>query len=287
MRRIKTLFAVILLLPAGLFAYMLWASYLTDDFDVYLAAMGYNSLHPPLNEFRLGSLYDIDDNGNLDLICVATATMSEESGGPASQNIDSTRTGSFSVLGNVAERLNATFGDEYSKKVRLRLSDIRVAQIPASRDGEIQEALIKEAPCRRAVIRRLRLGHYICQVEASFSANAVYEIDASASTSATAKENPAGGAPSMDNVKRTLTEAVRADTQAQATESGNSVLTGDLVFGVKLEPVCISPLNAIFVRSWHRSVVGRGIDFVKYEMIEPLFVKNLFGDETEAAVASQ
>ena len=46
----------------------------------------------------------------------------------------------------------------------------------------------------------------------------------------------------MDNVKRTLTEAVRADTQAQATESGNSVLTGDLVFGVKLEPVCISPL---------------------------------------------
>ena len=90
----------------------------------------------------------------------------------------------------------------------------------------------------------------------------------------------------MDNVKRTLTEAVRADTDAQATESGNSVLTGDLVFGIKLEPVCISPLNAIFVRSWHRSVVGRGIDFVKYEMIEPLFVKDLFG-EAEQTVASQ
>jgi hypothetical protein len=96
-----------------------------------------------------------------------------------------------------------------------------------------------------------------------------------------------GPAPSPDNVKRALTEAVQANTNMQTKEAGNSVLTGDLVFGVKLEPVCISPLNAIFIRSWRGSAVGRGIDFIKYEMIEPLFVKDLFGEEAESAVASQ
>jgi len=285
MRRIQILFSAILLIPAALFAYILWTTNLSDDFDVYLEAMGYNSLHPPRNEFRLGSLYDIDENGNLDLICPTTSTMIENYIGPASQNLNRVRTGSFSVMGGIAERLNATFGDEYSKKVKLRLSNIRLMQIPAIEIGRLQDILIADKDCVRAVMRRLRVGHYICQVQSSFSATAIYEIDEAVSTSATAKET--GMVADTENVKRTLAAAVEAKTNMQTKESGNSVLTGNLVFGVKVEPTCITPPNAIFIRSWSKSAVGRGIDFVKHEMIEPLFVKNLFGEEAEAAVASQ
>jgi hypothetical protein len=285
MRRIRILFSIILLIPAGVFVYILWTTYLTDDFDVYLEAMGYNSLHPPRNEFRLGSLYDIDENGNLDLICPTTSTMIENYIGPDSQNLNRVRTGSFSVMGGIAERLNATFGDEYSKKVKLRLSNIRLMQIPAIEEGRLQDTLIADKDCTRAVMRRMRVGHYICQVQSSFSATAVYEIDDAISTSASAKET--GTAPDTEHVKRTLAAAVEAKTNMQTKESGNSVLTGNLVFGVKVEPTCITPPHAIFVRSWSKSAVGRGIDFVKYEMIEPLLVKNLFGDEAEQAVASQ
>jgi hypothetical protein len=45
------------------------------------------------------------------------------------------------------------------------LRDIRLLQISASKDGEIQDALIRDSACLRAVTNRLRLGHYICQVE--------------------------------------------------------------------------------------------------------------------------
>ena len=103
-------------------------------------------------------------------------------------------------------------------------------------------------------------------------------------TSAAAKQTKARLAPSPDSVKQALTEAVQANANMQTKESGDSVLTGDLVFGVKLEPVRIIPLHAIFVRSWHRSAVGRAIVFVKYEIIEPLFVKDLFGRETKATI---
>jgi len=247
MRRIRILFLAGLLVPAAGFAYALSASYLTDDFDVYLQTMGYNPLHPPRNEFRLGSLYDIDEYGNLDPVCSATEIMAEHYTGPDSQDLERVKTGSFSVIGDIAERLNASVGDEYSKKVKLRLRNVRLLQIPASEDGDIQEALIKDRPCRRAVIRRLRLGHYVCQVQSSFSAVAVYEIDDALNTSAATKETGTGIAASTDNVKRALTDAVQANTKLETKESGNSVLTGDLVFGVKLEPVCISPLNAMFV----------------------------------------
>jgi hypothetical protein len=82
MRRIRILFLSILLISAGGFAYAFWVSYLSDDFDVYLQAMGYNSLHPPRNDFRLGSLYDIDENGNLDSVCPTTEAMADSYTGP-------------------------------------------------------------------------------------------------------------------------------------------------------------------------------------------------------------
>jgi hypothetical protein len=288
MRR-KMLSLAVLLVPVGAFAYPYFTSYLTDDFDVYLQAMGYNPLHPPRNEFRLGSLYDIDENGNLDVVCPTTAAMADPVSGPDSENINWIRSGSFSVLGEIADRLRATVGEEYTKKVKLSLRDIRLLQIPASKDGDIQGALMSDRSCARAVANRLRVGHYICQVQSSFSAIAVYEIDDTQETSATAREGGAGTAPSADKgkIRQALTDAVQAHDSTQTKESGNSVLTGNLVFGVKLEPVCISPLNAIFVRTWSRSAVGRGIDYVKYEVIEPLFVKDLFGEAAEAKVASQ
>jgi hypothetical protein len=284
--RKRTLILAVLLLPVGGFAYSYSTSYLTDDFDVYLETMGYNPLHPPRNEFPLGSLYDIDENGNLDPVCAATAAMADSFTGADSENIDRVRSGSFSVIGEVADRLRATVGEEYTKKIRLSLREIRLLQIPASKDGEIQEALIRDGPCRRAVTNRLRLGHYICQVESSFSATADYEIENGVDNSADSREG--GTPPDGDGakVKRALKDAVQADTRAETRESGNSVLTGHLVFGVKLEPVCISPLNAIFVRTWPRSAIGRGVGFVKYEVIEPLFVKDLFG-EAERTMASR
>ena len=190
------------------------------------------------------------------------------------------------MIGDVADRLNASVGDKYSKRVKLNLRDIRLQQIAASKDGEIQDILMKDKPCLRAVTNRLRLGHYICQVQSSFSAVAVYKIENSLSSTATGKESSAGTNHNKNNVKQALTEAVQANTDMHAKESGDSVLTGDLVFGVKLEPVCISPLNAMFIRSWPQSAFGRGIDFVKYDMIEPLFVKDLFGREAEEKVAS-
>ena len=72
MRRKVLLSLAILLVPAGGFAYSYWTSYLTDDFDAYLQKIGYSPLHPPRNEFGLGSLYDIDENGNFDLVCPTT-----------------------------------------------------------------------------------------------------------------------------------------------------------------------------------------------------------------------
>jgi hypothetical protein len=284
--RKRMLILAMLLVPIAGFAYNYLTSYLTDDFDIYLQTMGYNPLHPPRNEFPLGSLYDIDENGNLDLVCPTTAAMADSFTGPDSQNISRARSGSFSVIGEVADRLRESVGEEYSKKIRLSLRDIRLLQIPASKDGDIQDALMHDRACLRAVTNRLRLGHYICQVESSFSATAVYEIHDGLNSSATAKEGGTEVSSDGAKVKHALTDAVQADTKMQTRESGNSVLTGNLVFGVKLEPVCISPLNAIFVRTWPRSAFGRGIGFVKYEMIEPLFVKDLFG-EAEQTVASQ
>jgi hypothetical protein len=288
MYRIRILLLLsILVVPASGFAYSYWASYLTDDFDVYLQTMGYNPLHPPRSEFHLGSLYDIDQSGNLDIVCPATETMAESYTGPDSQNIDRLKTGSFSVIGDIADRLSANVGDEYTKRVKLGLKDIRLLQIPASKDGEIQDSLISERACLRAVINRLRLGHYICQVQSSFSAVAVYEVDDSLNTSATAKQTNAGATANTDNVKKALTEAIQAKTNMQTKESGDSVLTGNLVFGVKLEPVCISPMNALFVRTWHKTLSGRAMDFIKQDLIEAMFVRDLFGEEKEAALASR
>jgi hypothetical protein len=287
MRRRILLSLAIPLIPVCGFAYGFWTSYLTDDFDAYLQTMGYNPLHPPRNEFRLGSLYDIDENGNLDLVCPTTEAVADSYTGPDSQNIDKARKGSFSVIGDVADRLDATVGNQYSKHVKLSLRDIRLQQLPASKDREIQDTLMKDRACVRAVTNRLRVGHYICQVQSSFSAVAAYEIDDTLGSSATTKGTNSEAVPRTKVVKQALTEAIQAQTNMQAKESGNSVLTGDLVFGVKLEPVCISPLNAIFIRTWPQSAFDRGIDFVKYDMIERLFVRDLFGKEAEERVAFQ
>jgi len=283
MRWTRALLIALLLVPAGGFALSLWSSYFSDDFDVYLEGMGYNSLHPPQNEFSLGSLYDIDENGNLDIVCPTTEAMAKPYTGPEYQNISRATTGSFSAIGDIAERLNAKFGEEYTKHVRLRLQNIRLQKIPATEDGKIQDALIEDKLCSRAVTSRLRLGHYICQVESSFSAVVVYEFVDSLNSSAAMKEPGSGSANNKDKLKSALT----ANSRMDAKEAESSVLTGDLVFGVKLEPVCISPPNAIFVRSWSKSTVGRVIDFVKYELIEPLFVKDLFGKDAEETVASK
>jgi len=281
------LLCILLLLPTAIFAHAFLKAYLTDDFDAYLQTMGYIPLHPPRNEFHLGSLYDIDKNGNLDLVCPTTETMADSYAGPDTENFSRARSGSFSVIGDIADRLKASTGHDYSKNVRLSLRDIRLLQIPASKDGEIQDSLMKDKSCLRAVTRRLRVGHYICQVESSFAAIAVYEIDDGLSATATTKETKAEASADSAKIKRALTDAVQATTKMETKESGNNILTGNLVVGVKLEPVCISPLHAIFIRTWPPSAIYRGIDFVKYDVIEPLFVTNLFGEEVEATVASQ
>lgn len=285
MRRKIIIAVAAVMVPAVTFAYAISRNYLPDDFDGYLQEMGYNPLHPPRSKFTLGSLYDIDNTGNLDLVCPTTETMVQNVVGPDLININRVKTGSFSVIGDIADRINATAGSDYSKRVRLSLRDIQLMQIPASQDGKIQAALVRDEDCVRAVTNRLRLRHYICQVESSFSAVAVYEIKDGVNTSATTGGGSSKGAPSSDNVKRVLTEAVQANTQMQTKNSGDSVMTGNLVFGVKLEPVCISPLHAIFVRTWPQSAFDRSIDYVKYQVIEPLFVKDLFGEQTQTLAA--
>ena len=154
----------------------------------------------------------------------------------------------------------------------MHIAKAEVRQLPGDKDGEIQRELMERPDCRTKVDELISVGRYVCQAQSSFVADVRYDIEA---MDANNLDGKLGTHIAKDVLKK-------ASTGVQLTDSGSNSLVGSgLVFGTRMEEVCVTPKWAYFIRTWPSNGFDRAINFVKYSLVEP-FVVDRSGAGAEA-----
>ena len=261
--------AVAAVLSAAWYVYGLTEAMYSDDLEVVLEAWGFYPLHPPIGQLRLGSLYMVDKQGHINLICEAEdelvhAIITKDE--TVDRLVERTRSGNFSLVSDIAKALTAKLGSKYESKAKMSIARAEVLALPLSKDGDIQTVLMSRPSCRQRVEQLLGIGKYVCQAQSAFVADVHYNVeDGQAGSAATALRS--------DQIKQALKQTVQLKTGTELHESDANSLDGfGLVFGARLDPVCVTPAWARFTRTPPR---GRfdAVNFLKYAVVEPLLAK--------------
>jgi hypothetical protein len=146
--------------------------------------------------------------------------------------------------------------------MKLRLRDVKIYEIDERNVKYIQQQLMADELCDNVVYDLVERGYYVCQGQVIINATAEYMFDNKDSTS-------------VDTAaKEQIKTAIEAQTEnhADLQERYNGFQTGSkLNYGVVMSPLCIAPKNAMFKRELPLSPAQKIANYVKFDLIEPIF----------------
>jgi len=238
-----------------------------------LRSFGYLPLPLPTSKLGLGSLYYIDSNVRyFDVVCAARATDLDGEGidvaTGANLQMDVLTNGQFesSVKLDLGWLLNGGASTKAKQSVHFSLNDIVVESISHEKSVDLFIGMAERPSCGRAIAEALRGGGYVCQGVKVLQATAEYKLDRDTQNKLTA------GTRQAADVKDLVKQAVETQSGHEVVEREGRLQSGKkLKYGVVMKPNCMSPTTARFARMLPDSVLARWMNYVKFNVIEPIW----------------
>jgi len=257
---------------------------LTDALRKY----GFLPITPPSTLMSVGSLYYVDAAARrFTPICEVTKADTDGSvmrsrGGDMRETLQ--REGNFatSVKVSLASLLNGK-GDvdqQYAQTVRLSLTDIVLEELPLGPSWLVFGKMMTKPECSKIAMDYVYSSGYVCQGQKLLQATAEFKLDLDANNklATDAKVAP-------DDLKNALKLAIEAQSKQSVVEREGRLFAGSaLQYGVLMNPTCLAPPKARFRRVLPRNTWDRVVNFVLFNIVEPILPAK--PDNTEVAQAS-
>jgi hypothetical protein len=250
---------------------------LTDTLKRY----GFLPIMPPSNLMEVGTLYYVN-TAVTEFKAICRADKADLQGAVAQSRSwemqqELERNGGFATNMKIDFKvlIGADVGGNYVQKVHTSLTDVLIDEITLGANSLIFTKLMEKRECSQVAMRILSDGGYVCQGQKILQATARYGLDEQNKLEIKVKADP-------DQVKGLLKTAVETQGNQSVVEKDGSLFAGSaLEYGVSMNPTCLAPLHARFARVLPRGMLGRVVNFVLFNVIEPIFtVKD---DRTEVA----
>ena len=267
------------------------AYYLTkpgdDALGATLRSYGFLPINPPSNLMNVGSLYYVDaaarsftpicDVPKADIDILVTRSRSWDMEETLERN------------GNFATNVKVDFksvvkgsGDadkNYVRKVHASLTEIVLEEIPLGPSWLIFGKMMTRPECSKIAMDYVYAGGYVCQGQKLLQATAEFKLNLDANSKLATEAKVAS-----DEVKDTVKLAIEAQSnQAVVVREGRLFAGKALQYGVLMNPTCLAPPHARFRRVLPRTVWDRAVNFLLFNVIEPILPAR--PDDTQVAQA--
>jgi hypothetical protein len=264
-------------------AYSLMTPSDQDPMGETLREIGFVRVPLPSNLMNVGSLYYVDAHlKDFKTTCHARpADLGDDVIVSRSGDIERIleRKGALTtdVAVDFGSLFGAKFGDNYVHSVHLTLTNVVVEELPLDRGEDISVNLMKEPRCGTVALRFINDAPrgYVCQVQKTLKATAEIKLDRDV-------RNELETSARVTDVTGKIKEAIETQTNLSVVEHDGRFFTGTaLTYGVSMSPTCLASGTALFQRILPQNRFDRLVNFVKFDVVEPLWPVHT--DETKMA----
>jgi hypothetical protein len=241
-----------------------------DPLGDTLRGYGFVPINPPSNLMSVGSLYYVDaavkdfkaichpTKADLDGVVVTSRSWEMEE--------DLEHNGRFAtdMKIDIGPSFAGSLDQGSVQKVHVSLTDVMLEEIPLGTNWMIFAKLMEKPECSEVAKQYIRVGGYVCQGQKILQATAEFKLnrDAQSEIATDAK---------ADDLKALVKHAIEAQGDQSVVERDGRLFAGAaLNYGVSMNPVCLAPPDGRFERVLPRTTLGRAINFVLFDIIEPI-----------------
>jgi hypothetical protein len=236
LRLISIALAIAAMIPA---AYAVIDPPQPDDIDTVIKQAGFDPLVPPNRLRGPGALYEVEDGSYRKVCDVDPALLAGKlrSSPIPEQRRESLEKAGFSLGGKFVDALNARLGGARVTAIEFTLADVSISEIDYDDLFAIEDNLLSQQNCEKAVTRLLQANRKVCPGYSALSATTSYRIHVRSALQSEAKDR----VPVINTVQQAIQE--RADTQLHI-QSANELAGENLFYGIQLSRLCITPEDA-------------------------------------------
>ena len=262
-----------IVVPAA--AYRLMAQDDNDPMAETLRGFGFVRVPLPSNLMNVGSLYYVDAGmRDFKTTCHAKAELGDDVIVSRSWDIEENlqRNGllATNVMVDFGSLVKGALDANYVHKVHFSLTDVVVEELPLDRSALVYSKLMNEPACNTVALQFVDDAPrgYVCQVQKTLKATAEFKLDRDVQSKLEAN---AKVADITDKIK----QAIETQSDVNVVERDGRLFTGTaLTYGVSMNPTCLAPLNGHFQRVLPQNRFDRVLNFVKFDILEPLWRTN-------------
>lgn len=256
-----------LTIPLGISYAYFFSSSETDDLGLALRDYSFLPIKPASKLHTVGAIYFIDpDLSTFTQLCSPSKEISDRY---IHKSPSAVVTGARTLQGTYVAKLKAktdqmiggksSVDDKRSIKVHYELTNVRVSEIAADSGKALYDQLMNTKNCSDTVTKYLDVSGYICQDLQLLEASASFKLNSESDT----------GASLDSDTEKALASEVEAAMNVQLTE-GRSEAGEGLQWGIRMARLCITPAWARYPRTLPRNNFERMLNFVKFNILEPI-----------------
>jgi len=262
-----------LTVPLGLlYAYFFYNAE-TDDLVIALRDYSFLPVKPASKLHTVGAIYFIEpDLSTFTQLCSPPKEISERY---IHESPSAVVTGARTLQGTYVSKLkaatdkmiggNGSVDDKRSIKLNYELTNVHVYEMDVDSSKIILDQLMNTKDCGDIVSKYLNVSGYICQDIQLLVASALFKFNSETDT----------GASLDSDTKNALASEIEAATNVRLSDNEGRSTTGEgLEWGIQMARLCVTPNWARFQRTFPRNNFDRFSDFVKFNILEPLFPVN-------------
>jgi hypothetical protein len=253
----------------------------SDPLTETLKRYGFLPIMPPSNLMQVGTLYYVNAAvTEFKAICRADKTDLQDA---VAQSRSWEMQQELAHNGNFATNIKVDFGvllggdvgGNYVQKVHASLTDVLIDEITLGANSLIFTKLMEKPECNQVATQLLSEGAYVCQGQKILQGTARYGVDEQNKLEIKTKAN-------ADDVKNLLKTAIETQGNQSVLDKDGRLFAGTaLEYGVSMNPTCLAPLNGRFARVLPQTAFRRFVNFVLFNIIEPMLPAK--DDRTEVA----
>jgi hypothetical protein len=149
------------------------------------------------------------------------------------------------------------------------MTEVVLEEIPLGDSSLIFAKLMERQECNRVAMQYIRAGGYVCQGQKILHATAEFKLDRDVQNKIATKAKV-----TTDEIRDLVKGAVEAQSEHSVVERGGRLVSGAaLNYGVSMNPMCLAPVDGHFARILPRTTFERVVNFVLFNIIEPMLPK--------------
>jgi hypothetical protein len=243
--------AAIVALPTGVSAYVWFAQGDPDRLAEAIDGLGFFPITPPTLLRNPGSIYLISRNvRSIAPICEATPEQREkvvQRSASEARVSNELRKASYGVSAKVTKQVESNVEAEVLQSTTVSLDKVAVLEVSLENLAQVSLELQERPHCQTEILKYLKAGDYVCQVQTVLMASAKYTLK---------RQAAAHGSGKIDT--EALHGAIKANLDPTAEVVGDLQVVGDgLYYGMKFTPRCMAMVGDDPPRlplRWHERV---------------------------------